>query len=75
MTKRILSIALFNNSQKNKNTLLLIGADWIGEFNNGKLKKWNLNFKIPFVAMNDPSNIKINSSGTVIFGNSASIIS
>jgi len=72
---KILSIALFDDSQKNKNTLLLIGTDWIGEFNNGKLQKWNINFKFPFVAMNDPCNIKNHSSGTVIFGNSAAIYS
>ncbi|RPI65410.1 MAG: PAS domain S-box protein [Ignavibacteriales bacterium] len=71
--RRILSIARYNNNVKNKNALLLLSGDWIGEFCNGVLKKWDFEFKIPFWAMNDPSSIIFNSSGTVLFGNSASI--
>lgn len=70
---KILGITSFKKSNNSYNSVILFGSNWIGEFINGEIKKWNYKFNTPFIALNNRCDIKFHSANTILFGNSAAI--
>lgn len=65
----ILTIRKVDFDSKQKNKILLLSKNWIGEFEKGKLKIIKKDFHVPILGINNVNIIGYHPSGDIFFGN------